>query len=150
MTIYLASDHAGFKLKEHIRKYLKQFEYSVTDLGVHSEERASWSEYGAKGASMVSEDPENNRAIVICGSGIGMSMVCNKFRNVRAALCHDEYTAEMARMHNNANVLNLGARVLTQDRAENIVNIWLNTPFEGGRHAERLDYLSGVEKKNFK
>ena len=151
MKIILASDHAGFSLKMHVKKHLEEKGYSVKDMGVFSEDRANWAEYGAKAASVVSDDPENSMGIIICGSGIGMSIVSNKFKNVRAALCNDEYSAEMSRRHNNANVLNMGERVVSEELAEKIVEIWLNTPFEGGRHADRLEYISNtVEKNNFK
>jgi len=151
MKIILASDHAGFSLKMHIKKHLEKMGLIVKDMGTFSEERANWAEYGAKAASVVSDDPENSKGIIICGSGIGMSIVSNKFRNVRAALCNDEYSAEMSRRHNNANILNMGERVVSEELAEKIVDVWLNTPFEGGRHADRLEYISKVvEKKNFK
>ncbi|MEN8153992.1 MAG: ribose 5-phosphate isomerase B [Acidobacteriota bacterium] len=151
MKIYLASDHAGFELKEHIRKYLKDNGYDISDEGVYNNERSNWAEYGAKGADAVSKDPENSRGIIICGSGIGMSMVSNKHKNVRAALCQDEYSAEMSRRHNNSNVLNMGARVIDKEKAVRITEVWLKTPFEGGRHQERLDYLTKeVEEKKFK
>ncbi|MCK5004284.1 MAG: ribose 5-phosphate isomerase B [Candidatus Aminicenantes bacterium] len=151
MKIILASDHAGFSLKMHVKKHLERKGYSVKDMGAFSEDRANWAEYGAKAASVVSDDPENSMGIIICGSGIGMSIVSNKFKNVRAALCNDEYSAEMSRRHNNANVLNMGERVVSEELAEKIVEIWLNTSFEGGRHADRLEYISNVvEKNNFK
>ena len=151
MKIYLASDHAGFELKEAVEKYLLNKNYAVADMGTDSPESVNWAEYGAKAAKKVSEDPDNAMGIIICGSGIGMSMVANKFKNVRAALCYDEYTAEMSRKHNNANVLNIGARVIAKEKALKIVEIWLNTEFEGGRHRQRLDYLHQVvEKENFK
>ncbi|NIM10702.1 MAG: ribose 5-phosphate isomerase B [Candidatus Aminicenantes bacterium] len=151
MQIFLASDHAGFELKEEVKQYLLNKNFTVEDMGTGSAESVNWAEYGAKAAKKVSEDPENARGIIICGSGIGMSMVSNKFRNVRAALCNDEYAAEMSRKHNNANVLNMGARVIDKEKALKIVEVWLNTEFEGGRHQKRLDYLhQTVEKENFK
>ena len=151
MQIFLASDHAGFELKEEVKQYLLNKNFVVKDMGTSSVESVNWAEYEAKAAKKVSEDPENARGIIICGSGIGMSMVSNKFRNVRAALCNDEYAAEMSRKHNNANVLNMGARVIDKEKALKIVDVWLNTEFEGGRHQKRLDYLhETVEKENFK
>jgi ribose 5-phosphate isomerase B len=151
MRIYLASDHAGFELKEEVKRSLLKKNFVVEDMGTGSTESVNWAEYGAKAAKKVSEDPENARGIIICGSGIGMSMVSNKFRDVRAALCSDEYAAEMSRKHNNANVLNMGARVIDREKALKIVDTWLNTEFEGGRHQKRLDYLhQTVEKENFK
>lgn len=151
MKIYLASDHAGFKLKEMVKKYLKKKAYQFEDLGTHSSDSVNWAEYGAKAAGVISKNPENSKAIIICGSGIGMSMVSNKFKNVRAALCNDEYSAEMSRKHNNANILTMGARILTGKKAMKIIDVWLHTEFEGGRHQERINYLKNtIEKNNFK
>lgn len=154
MKIYLASDHAAYDLKEKVKKYLVENNYDIEDVGAHSTEAASWAEYGAKAAGKVSQDPVNSKAIIICGTGIGMSLVSNKFKNVRAALCHDEFTTEMSRKHNNANILNMGARVIGDEKALKLVEIWLTTDFEGKktpRYQERLDYLHNVvEKKNFK
>ena len=150
--IYLASDHAGFELKEKLKNYLQEqgYDFTIEDMGTYSTESASWAEYGAKAAQKVSEDPENSKGIVVCGSGIGMSMVSNKFKNVRAALCNDEYSAEMSRKHNNANVLNMGAKVIDLKTAQKIVDKWLHTEFEGGRHQKRLDDLHQVEQNSFK
>lgn len=151
MTIYLASDHAAFRLKEEIKTFLINNGYRVEDMGTDSGESANWAEYGAKAAAKVSKDPEHAKAIIVCGSGIGMSMVSNKFKNVRAALCRDRYDAEMSRKHNNSNVLNMGARVMKTENVLDIVNTWLNSEYEGGRHQKRLDYLHDVvEKDNFK
>lgn len=150
MTIYLASDHAGFELKEKIKKYLIDNQYTIDDKGTHSTESSSWVEYGAAAAREVSKDPENSKGIIICGSGLGMSIVSNKFKNVRAAVCNDLYTAEMSRKHNDANVLNMGARVVAPELAIRIVDKWLNTDFEGNRHQLRIDQLSNIEGTNFK
>lgn len=150
MKIYLASDHAAYELKEKIKKYLMDNHYTVEDKGTYSLESSSWVEYGAAAARKISEDPEDSVGIILCGSGLGMSIVANKFKNVRAAVCNDLYTAEMSRKHNNANVLNIGARVVAPELALRIVDKWLNTEFEGNRHQLRLDQLSNVENKNFK
>jgi ribose 5-phosphate isomerase B len=151
MKLFLASDHAGFELKETIMEYIRQNRIDGTDLGTHSSESVNWVEYGALGARKVSEDPAANRAILICGTGIGMSIVANKFKNVRAARCQTPHDAEMSRKHNNSNILTLGARILTPKVALKIVQIWLDTPFEGGRHQTRLDTLHNlIEKQNFK
>jgi ribose 5-phosphate isomerase B len=151
MKIYLASDHAAFELKEEIKRHLSSLGYTVEDMGTNSAESVKWSEYGAKAAGKVSSDPDNSKGIIICGSGVGMSIVSNKFKNVRAALANDVYSAEMSRKHNNANVLNMGARIVDKDSALKIVDTWLNTEFEGGRHQERLNYLANeVESANFK
>jgi len=151
MNLVIASDHAGFELKEKIREYLRLQEFAVEDCGAYSAAPANWAEFGAKAAARVSADPENTIGILICGSGIGMSIVANKFKNVRAALCRDEHDASTARSHNNANVLTLGARVVSTEKALQIVRVFLNTAFEGGRHQVRLDYLhNDVEKKIYK
>jgi len=151
LKIYLASDHAGFELKEEVKRYLIKKEYKIEDLGTHSKEPVNWAEYGAEAAAKISEDPEHSRAISICGTGLGMSIVSNKFKNVRAALCNNEFLAEMSRKHNNSNVLNLGARTIDLETALKIVSVWLNTEFEGGRHQTRLDYLQNkIENNNFK
>jgi ribose 5-phosphate isomerase B len=152
MKIYLASDHAGFELKEKLKAYLQGevYDFTIEDMGTYSTESVSWAGYGAKAAQKVSEDPEHSKGIFICGSGIGMSMVSNKFKNVRAALCNDEYSAEMSRKHNNANVLTMGARVIDLKTAQKIVEKWLHTEFEGGRHQKRLDDLLRVEQNSFK
>jgi RpiB/LacA/LacB family sugar-phosphate isomerase len=148
MKIVVASDHAGFALKEQIREFLQEQKFNVRDYGTYSAEAANWAEYGAKAASAVSADPENTVGILVCGSGIGMSIVANKFKHVRAALCRDENDARTARSHNNANVLALGARVTDEATALRIVDVFLETTFEGGRHQARLDFLShDVEDK---
>jgi len=150
MRLVIASDHAGFELKEKIREYLQGLKYAVEDCGAFSAAAANWAEYGARAAAKVSADPENTVGIMVCGSGIGMSIVANKFKDVRAALCHDENDARTARSHNNANVLALGARVIDGEKALRVVDVFLRTPFEGGRHQVRLDFLSHeVENKIF-
>jgi ribose 5-phosphate isomerase B len=149
IKLILAADHAGFELKENIKTYLQEQKYVVEDCGAFSSEAVNWAEYGARAAAKVSADPERTAGILICGSGIGMSIVANKFKNVRAALCHDENGARLARRHNNANVLAMGARVVSVDEALNIVRVFLTTGFEGGRHQVRLDYLRDyVENKS--
>jgi ribose 5-phosphate isomerase B len=151
MKLVIAADHAGFELKEKIRAHLQGQKYALEDCGAYSADPANWAEYGARAAAKVSADPENTVGILICGSGIGMSIVANKFKAVRAALCRDETDASTARSHNNANVLALGARVTEEAKALRIVDVFLRTPFEGGRHQLRLDYLSqDVENKIIK
>ena len=151
MIVYLAADHAGFELKERIREHLLQGGIPFEDLGTRSAESVNYAEYGAAAAARVSADPENARGILVCGTGIGMAMVANKFPGVRAAVCHDEFTARVSRSHNNANVLSLGGRVVSAEMGLRLVDIFLNTPFEGGRHLERLSFITGkVERNNFK
>jgi len=150
--VYLASDHAGFPLKGIIQSLLESLDIPFQDLGPDTGSvPVNWADYGARGAGAVSAAPESNRAILICGSGIGMSIVANKFTGVRGALCHDTRAAEMSRRHNNANILCLGARVIEAAQALEIVRTWLTTPFDGGRHQERLDFLhEHVERPNFR
>ncbi len=151
MKIYLASDHAGFHLKEAIKEYLKDEKYEIQDLGTDSTAPVNWVEYGARAAAEVSQNPQEAKGILVCGTGLGMSMVANKYKHVRAALCNDEYSAEMSRLHNDANVLTLGARVVAVARAIRIVDLWLKTEFSGQRHQDRLSYLQdNVEAHNFK
>ncbi len=151
LKLVLASDHAGFELKEKIKAYLLQQGRTVEDCGAYSTATANWAEFGARAAAKVAADPEHAMGILVCGSGIGMSIVANKFHHVRAALCHDENAARLARGHNDANVLALGGRVTDAASALKIVDVFLTTAFEGGRHQARLDYLrDGVENRIFK
>ena len=134
--IVIASDHAGFTLKRHLVLQLEARRLEVTDLGVHDETSADYPDL----AHALAEEISSGRArhgILICGTGIGMSMAANRHPGIRAALCHDAFTAEMARRHNDANVLCMGARVLGTGVAEQVLEIFLATPFEGGRHARR-------------
>jgi ribose 5-phosphate isomerase B len=147
--IVIGADHAGFRLKEFVKKILQEKGFEVIDVGTYSEERCHYPEYAKKVASMVSRG-EVKRGILICGSGIGMSIVANKFKGVRAALCHNIYSAKFSRLHNNSNILCLGGRVTGEDLTREIVETWLNTPFEGGRHQERLNIIAEIEEENFK
>ena len=147
--IAIGADHAGYRLKEFVKKLLEEKGFEVVDVGTYSEERCHYPEYARKVAKMVSEG-EVSRGVLICGSGIGMSIVANKFKRVRAALCHNIYSAKFSRLHNNSNVLCLGGRVTGEDLTREIVETWLNTPFEGGRHQERLNLISQIEEENFK
>ena len=141
MVLVLASDHAGFALKEEIKESLLRQGRTIDDCGAFSPDPANWAEYGARAAAKVAADPLHAAGILVCGSGIGMSIVANKFPGVRAALCHSEEAARLARRHNDANVLALGARVVDAALALKIVAVFLETEFEGGRHQVRLDYL---------
>ena len=147
--IAIGADHAGYRLKEFVKKLLEEKGFEVVDVGTYREERCHYPEYAKKVAKMVSEG-EVSRGVLICGSGIGMSIVANKFKRVRAALCHNIYSAKFSRLHNNSNVLCLGGRVTGEDLTREIVETWLNTPFEGGRHQERLNLISQIEEENFK
>ena len=148
MKIAIASDHGGCELKEKIVELLKEKGLEVIDYGVDNPESVDYPDYGIKVANAVSKGIAE-RGILSCGTGIGMSIVANKFPDVRAALCYDMFTARMSRLHNDANILVLGGRVLDKEVALMMVDIWLRTGFEGGRHQRRLDKISEIEKGLF-
>jgi len=143
MNIVIACDHAGVALKKLIIEHFS--EISFDDVGTDSEESCDYPDYISK-AGMKIFNKEAESGIVICGTGLGASIVANKFPGIRAALCTNEFMAEMSRRHNNSNVLALGSRVIGSDLALAIVRTWLDTPFEGGRHQRRLDKISALEK----
>lgn len=140
MRISLASDHAGFRLKELVKEKLKAKGHDVLDRGCFDESSVDYPDYGVLAARDVA-DGVSERAVLVCGSGIGMSMVANKVRGVRAAVVTSPVLAEMSRRHNDANVLTLGARYTEPEDALKYVDIWLKTPFEGGRHQRRVDKI---------
>lgn len=146
MKIVLGSDHAGFELKEDLRAYLVEQKVGVIDLGVYNEEPVDYPDIGASVAEKVSRG-EVGRGILICGSGIGMSIVANRFPGVRAALCHDLYTARISREHNDANLLILGGRLIGKGLAREILKVWLETGFQGERHQRRLEKIRALEEK---
>jgi len=137
MKIALASDHAGFELKSHLVKFLEKSGSDVTDLGTNSEESVDYPDY-AKAVCVSVLKGECERGILVCGSGVGMSIAANRFKGIRAVLCNDLYIAEYSRRHNDTNVLCLPGRLMGKGLAEKIVELWLKTPFEGGRHEKRL------------
>ncbi|MEW6456925.1 MAG: ribose 5-phosphate isomerase B [Acidobacteriota bacterium] len=149
MKIAVGSDHAGYRIKEAIKKYLQNHNYKFYDFGTHDEQPVDYVDFGEFVAKSVSTG-NFSRGILICGTGIGMSIVANKFKGVKAALCHDEFTAKMSREHNDSNVLTIGGRVVDEEKALKIVDIWLKTPFLGGRHERRVDKISLIDEKNFK
>lgn len=143
--IALASDHAGLDLKKRVAEWIQQeLGYPVNDLGAFSDESVDYPDFGMLVARAVSTG-EADFGILICGTGIGMSIIANKFSGVRAALCHNKETASMSRQHNDANILVLGARVLPEETALDLVRTWFNTPFEGGRHQRRIDKIHELE-----
>lgn len=147
MKIAIGSDHAGFKLKEEIKKNLLENGNEVIDCGTSSGElRVDYPDWGFKTAEAVASH-KAERGILICGTGIGMSIAANKVKGIRAALCHDHFTAAMSRRHNDANVLVLGARVLGSDVAQDMVAVWLKEPFDGGRHSFRIEKISAYENE---
>lgn len=149
MKIALASDHAGYTLKMGVKDYLAEQGISHFDYGTFSEERVDYVDFAEKAIEgMLSGTCD--RTILVCGSGLGMAIVANKYAGVRATPCCDEYMAEMSRSHNDANCLTLGGRILPLDEALLIVETWLRTPYEAGRHQKRLDKIQKIEQKNMK
>lgn len=144
--IAIGSDHAGFGLKEDVLGLLKGHNIDIIDCGTNSVESVDYPDFGARVSELVSSG-EVDRGILICGTGLGMSMVANKYPKVRAALCNDLFSAKMSRMHNDANILVLGGRVIGKDLAAEIVKAWLTTPFEGERHLKRLQKIKNIEEK---
>ena len=143
MKIAIASDHGGYHLKEEIKSVLRSLGVEFDDLGTSGTEPVDYPDYAAVVARKVQN---GNRGILCCGTGIGMSITANKFRGVRAALCHDEYTAEMSRKHNDANILILGGRIqYPPERIAAMVKTWLETDYEGGRHQKRLEKITQWE-----
>ena len=143
--IAIGSDHAGFCVKETIKKYLESAGYAVDDQGTGSEDSVDYPDFGkAVGERVASKKAD--LGIAVCGSGIGISIAANKVPGIRAALAHDVVTAQLAREHNDANVLALGARIVTPDAALEMVQTFLNTPFAGGRHQRRLDKITQIER----
>ncbi len=135
--VILGSDHAGFDLKEKVKKALDRLGVSYEDVGTHATESVDYPDYAHRVARAV-EEGRYRRGIVVCGTGIGVSMAANRHPGVRAAVAYDEETARLSREHNDANVLALGSRSLDHGLAERILEIWLKTPFAGGRHARRV------------
>lgn len=146
MKIVIASDHAGFFLKEKIKDFLVSEAYQVEDVGTHSAVSVDYPEYGFKAIEKLLKG-EAERAILICGTGIGMSIIANRFPRIRAALCHEPFSAQMARRHNNANVLVLGGRLIGDGMAVEIVKVFLDTEFDGGRHERRLNLIDELSQK---
>lgn len=142
----IASDHAGFELKETIIAYLHDKGVELEDFGPVNSDRVDYPDYGISIARAVQEK-KIDRGILICGTGVGMSIVVNRFPGIRGTMCADLYTAKMCRKHNDSNILILGGRVIGKGLAEEIVNMWLNTPFEGGRHQKRLDKIAEIDRE---
>lgn len=140
MKIAIASDHGGFELKEKIYKYLLDKGYEVVNLGTNSNESCDYPIFANKVCDAILTD-NFERGILICGTGIGMSMMANRHKGIRAACLSDKYSAEMTRKHNDSNVLCFGARVIDETKAKEIVDIWLETKYESGRHQKRIDML---------
>ena len=135
--IYISSDHAGFKLKEKIKSFLKKKKLKIFDLGPNNDKSVDYPDYAKKLAKTVAKN-KHNRGILVCGSGVGMSMSANKVKNIRAALCYSIENTKLSRLHNDANIIALGSRLISAKLALNCVNIFLKTRFESGRHLRRV------------
>jgi ribose 5-phosphate isomerase B len=141
----VASDHGGLELKERIKEFLRERCVEVRDLGTDNGDSVDYPDFGILVGRAVSRG-DAEKGILVCGTGIGMSIVANKFPRVRAALVWDEFTARMAKEHNNANILVLGGRTLEADKACEMIATWLDAGFEGGRHQQRLDKIARIEE----
>lgn len=146
MKIAIACDHGGLNLKNEVIKYLKENGYEYEDFGTNSFESCDYPDFALPASEAVASG-ECEKGIIICSTGIGVSMVANKVPGVRCAHCHDSYCAEFTRRHNNANVLAMGEKVVGTGYALKIVETFLTTEFEGGRHSRRVDKITAIEKK---
>ena len=142
--IAIACDHAALEMKAEVIKILEERELAYEDFGTFTTDSCHYPIFGARAAQAVASG-KCDRGILICGTGIGMSLVANKVKGIRCALCSDSYSAKMTRAHNDSNMLAMGARVIGIEVAKDIVNAWLDTPFEGGRHQTRVDMITAIE-----
>lgn len=146
MKIAIGSDHGGFELKEHIKKHLENNNHEVKDFGTFSNESVDYAKIALKVAEPIAKG-EYERGILICGTGLGISIAANKVPGIRAAVVSECFSAKMTRKHNNSNILALGGRVTGPDLASEIVDTWMNTSFEGGRHERRINQIREIEEK---
>ncbi len=144
MRLLLGADHAGFELKEHAKRFLETLGHTVLDEGTHSEESVDYPDF-AQAVCRKLLAGEAGRAVLVCGSGVGMSMAANRYRGIRAVLCTGLYIAKYSRLHNDANVLCLPGRLMGKGLAEEVLRTWLDTPFEGGRHQRRVAKMDAAE-----
>ena len=147
MKIAIGNDHAAVKMKQEISEYLEEKGYEIINVGTDTPESVDYPVYGEKVARKVA-DGEADLGIAICGTGLGISLAANKVKGIRACVCSEPYTAQMSRRHNNCNVLCFGARVVGLDLAKMIVDTWLSSEFEGGRHQRRVDMIMDIEAKD--
>lgn len=145
MKIAIGCDHGGLHLKQEITELVTTLGHEVEDFGTHSTESCDYPDIAEPVAHAVTEG-KADRGILICGTGIGIGISANKIKGIRASLCHDSFSAKYSRLHNDANILTMGERVIGPGLAKDIVTIWLNTEFEGGRHARRVEKISALEK----
>jgi ribose 5-phosphate isomerase B len=149
VKIAAASDHGGYELKKGILAYLSKNGIECEDFGCAPGETVDYVDYAQKAIERVCSG-DYDRAILVCGTGLGMAIVANKYKGIRATPCLDEYSAEMSRRHNDSNCLTLGGRIIPLDEALSVVRIWLETEYEGGRHQRRIDKIQDIEERNFK
>lgn len=146
MKIVIASDHAGYRLKQQLLPLFSEWNVTVQDMGCYDETSVDYPDYGLKVATAVAEG-DADRGILICGTGLGMCITANKVPGVRAVTVHDEFSAKMSRLHNDANVLTMGERVIGPGVAAEVIKVWLTTEFEGGRHERRVEKMKSVERE---
>lgn len=146
MKIAVGSDHAGYRLKQVLAEYLRELGYDVVDKGTNGTASVDYPDFAEAVGKAVAEGSVD-RGVLVCGTGIGVSIAANKIPGVRAANCSNEYSAEMSRRHNDANVLTMGERVVTPEVGKRILKVWLDSEFEGGRHAERVKKIMNLECK---
>lgn len=145
MKLAIGCDHGGFELKEAVRAYLEERQIPYEDFGAYSTDSVDYAPIAAKAARYVASG-QADCGVLICSTGIGISIAANKVKGIRAALCTNEFCAEMTRRHNNANILCMGGKVVDSTTARKLVDIFLNTPFEGGRHQRRIDQIAQIEE----
>ena len=146
MRIAIGTDHRGFSIRSKVIELVQRLGHEVEDVGTYSGEAVDYPDIASAVSAKVSRG-EVDRGILVCGTGLGMCIAANKFLGVRAAPCHDDLTAEMSRRHNDANILCLSANLLGKRRIDQMIELWLSTPFEGGRHARRVEKISALEKQ---
>lgn len=149
MKIGIANDHSAVEMKNEVKQYLESLGYEVINYGTDTNESVDYPLYGEKVALAVANG-EVDRGVAICGTGVGIGLACNKVKGIRACTCSEVYSAEYSRRHNNANIVTFGARVIGPETAKQIVKVFMETEFEGGRHQRRVDQLVDIENKNFK
>ena len=149
MSIAIGCDHNGFRLKELVKEHLKSLGRDVEDYGVHSEEPVDYPDIAIKVAEAIAQG-RHERGILICGTGLGMAIAANKVPGVYAAPCHDPYSSERARKSNNAQIMTMGAQVIAPELAKSLVDVWLNSEFQGGRSQPKVDKIKNIEEKYMK
>lgn len=146
MKISMGSDHGAFAMKEHLKQYLTEQGHQVVDCGTYSTDSCDYADF-AKAAAQLVASGDCDRGIVMCTTGVGISIAANKVRGIRCALCSEPYSAEMTRRHNDANMLAMGGALIGPNMADRIVDVFLSTEFEGGRHARRVDKIMAIENE---